>query len=155
MLAVAATAATHYLACRRPALTPSTSGWLSEDQSRLLDRLLHASGSAVDPGPGPSAGLGHETSGRKAVCPRHVSKPISTNPSLLAPPNTTHTQTRASLKIEREVRRRNMRECEEAMMEDTVSRRGYATTAAWDKGNMIRAISPMKNPTISWRFGDG
>ena len=33
---------------------------------------------------------------------------------------------------ENEVRRRNMRECEDAMMEDTASRHGYAPTAAWD-----------------------
>ena len=56
---------------------------------------------------------------------------------------------------ENEVRRRNMRECEDAMMEDTASRRGYAPTAAWDEGNMIQAMARMKNPTIAWRFGDG
>ena len=48
-----------------------------------------------------------------------------------------------------------MRECEDAMMEDTASRRGYAPTAAWDEGNMIQAMARMKNPTIAWRFGDG
>ena len=32
---------------------------------------------------------------------------------------------------ENEVRRRNMRECEDAMMENTASRRGYAPTVAW------------------------
>ena len=31
-----------------------------------------------------------------------------------------------------------MRECEDAMMEDTASRRGYVPTAAWDEGNMIQ-----------------
>ena len=51
---------------------------------------------------------------------------------------------------ENEVRRRNMRECEDAMMEDTASRRGYAPTAAWDEGNMIQAMARMKNPTIAW-----
>ena len=56
---------------------------------------------------------------------------------------------------ENEVRRRNMRECEDAMMEDTASRRGYAPTAAWDEGNMIQAMARMNNPTIAWRFGDG
>ena len=56
---------------------------------------------------------------------------------------------------ENEARRRNMRECEDAMMEDTASRRGYAPTAAWDEGNMIQAMARMKNPTIAWRFGDG
>ena len=56
---------------------------------------------------------------------------------------------------ENEVRRRNMRECEDAMMEDTASRRGYAPTAAWDEGNMIQAMARMKNPTIAGRFGDG
>ena len=56
---------------------------------------------------------------------------------------------------ENEVKRRNMRECEGAMMEDTASRRGYAPTAAWDEGNMIQAMARMKNPTIAWRFGDG
>ena len=35
---------------------------------------------------------------------------------------------------ENEVRRRNMRECEDAMMEDTASRRGYAPTAGGMKG---------------------
>ena len=54
-----------------------------------------------------------------------------------------------------DLRRRNMRECEDAMMEDTASRRGYAPTAAWDEGNMIQAMARMKNPTIAWRFGDG
>ena len=44
-----------------------------------------------------------------------------------------------------------MRECEDAMMEDTASRRGYAPTAAWDEGNMIQAMARMKNPTIAWR----
>ena len=44
---------------------------------------------------------------------------------------------------------------EDAMMEDTTSRRGYAPTAAWDEGNMIQAMARMKNPTIAWRFGDG
>ena len=56
---------------------------------------------------------------------------------------------------ENEVRRRIMRECEHAMMENTASRRGYAPTAAWDEGNMIQAMARMKNPTIAWRFGDG
>ena len=56
---------------------------------------------------------------------------------------------------ENEVRRRNMRKFEDAMMEDTASRRGYAPTAAWDEGNMIQAMARMKNPTIAWRFGDG
>ena len=48
-----------------------------------------------------------------------------------------------------------MRECEDAMMEDTATRRGYAPTAAWDEGNMIQAMARMNNPTIAWRFGDG
>ena len=48
-----------------------------------------------------------------------------------------------------------MRECEDAMMENTASRRGYAPTAAWDEGNMIQAMARMKNPTIAWLFGDG
>ena len=56
---------------------------------------------------------------------------------------------------ENEVRRRNMRECEDAMVEDKASRRGYAPTVAWDEGNMIQAMARMKNPTIAWRFGDG
>ena len=55
---------------------------------------------------------------------------------------------------ENEVRRRNMRKFEDAMMEDTASRRGYAPTAAWDGGNIIQAMARMKNPTIAWRFGD-
>ena len=42
---------------------------------------------------------------------------------------------------ENEARRRNVRECEDAMMEDTASRRGYAPTAAWDEGNMIQAVA--------------
>ena len=56
---------------------------------------------------------------------------------------------------ENEVRRKNMRECEDTMMEDTASRRGYAPTAAWDEGNMIQAMARIKNLTIAWRFGDG
>ena len=46
---------------------------------------------------------------------------------------------------ENEVRKRNMRECEDAMMEDTASRRGYAPTAAWDEGNMIQAMGHALN----------
>ena len=56
---------------------------------------------------------------------------------------------------ENEVRRKNMRACDRAMMEDTASRREYAPTVAWDEGNMIQAMARMKSPTIAWRFGDG
>ena len=49
---------------------------------------------------------------------------------------------------ENEVRRRDMRECEDVMMEDTASRRGYAPTAAWDDGNMIQAMASMKNTQV-------
>ena len=37
----------------------------------------------------------------------------------------------------------------------TESRRGYAVGAAWDEGNMIQAMARLKNPTITWRYGDG
>ena len=40
-----------------------------------------------------------------------------------------------------------MRECEDAMMEDTASRRGYSPTAAWDEGNMIQAQHTVENGT--------
>ena len=44
---------------------------------------------------------------------------------------------------------------EDAMMEDTASRRECAPTAAWNEGNMIQAMARMKNTTIAWRFEDG
>ena len=37
----------------------------------------------------------------------------------------------------------------------TESRRGYTVGAAWDEGNMIQAMARLKNPTITWRYGDG
>ena len=37
----------------------------------------------------------------------------------------------------------------------TESRREYAVGAAWDEGNMIQAMARLKNPTITWRYGDG
>ena len=72
-----ATAETHHLACRRPALTPSN--------SVACRRAVATFGSVflLSPGqrhrPGPSVGLGHERPGRRAggggarLCPRHVS----------------------------------------------------------------------------------
>ena len=56
---------------------------------------------------------------------------------------------------EGEMRRRGARECEEALMEATEARRGYARVAAWDEGNLIQAMARLKNPTIAWRYGDG
>jgi len=38
---------------------------------------------------------------------------------------------------EGDMRRRGARECEEALMEATEARRGYARVAAWDEGNLI------------------
>ena len=56
---------------------------------------------------------------------------------------------------EGDMRRRGARECEEALMEATEARRGYARVAAWDEGNLIQAMARLKNPTIAWRYGDG
>ena len=53
------------------------------------------------------------------------------------------------------MRRRGARECDEALMEATEARRGYARVAAWDEGNLIQAMARLKNPTIAWRYGDG
>ena len=54
---------------------------------------------------------------------------------------------------EGDMRRRGARECEEALMEATEARRGYARVAAWDEGNLIQAMARLKNPTIAWRYG--
>ena len=43
------------------------------------------------------------------------------------------------------MRRRGARECEEALMEATEARRGYARVAAWDEGNLIQAMARLKN----------
>ena len=51
------------------------------------------------------------------------------------------------------MRRRGARECDEALMEATEARRGYAR--GWDEGNLIQAMARLKNPTIAWRYGDG
>ena len=56
---------------------------------------------------------------------------------------------------EGDMRRRAARECDEALMEATEARRGYARVAAWDEGNLIQAMARLKNPTIAWRYGDG
>ena len=56
---------------------------------------------------------------------------------------------------EGDMRRRGARECDEALMEATEARRGYARVAAWDEGNLIQAMARLKNPTIAWRYGDG
>ena len=56
---------------------------------------------------------------------------------------------------EGDMRRRGARECNEALMEATEARRGYAKVAAWDEGNLIQAMARLKNPTIAWRYGDG
>jgi hypothetical protein len=50
---------------------------------------------------------------------------------------------------EGDMRRRGARECEEALMEATEARRGYARVAAWDEGNLIQAMARLKNPTIA------
>ena len=53
---------------------------------------------------------------------------------------------------EGDMRRRGARECDEALMEATEARRGYARVAAWGEGNLIQAMARLKNPTIAWRW---
>ena len=48
-----------------------------------------------------------------------------------------------------------MRQYETRRQVVTEPRRGYAVGAAWDEGNMIQAMARLKNPTITWRYGDG
>ena len=43
---------------------------------------------------------------------------------------------------EGDMRRRGARECEEALMQATEARRGYARVAAWDEGNLQPVIQP-------------
>jgi hypothetical protein len=53
------------------------------------------------------------------------------------------------------MRRRGARECEEALMEATEARRGYARVAAWDEGNLIQAMARLKEPddrVAIWRW---
>ena len=79
---VAATAATHHLACRRPALTPSTSV-----ACRGAVATFESASSCQRHRPGPSAGLGHERPGRTArLGPRHVGNSLLYNNLRLAAP---------------------------------------------------------------------